>query len=444
MSIFTTVFLLFQIFLFTISSYWLIISFFGLKKATHLPTNEPQKRFLILIPAHNEETVIGHLVENLIKLDYPQSLYEICVIADNCTDATADIARNFGVTVFEHTNLPDEKKGKPHAIKYALDKIGNQLTNKFDALVIFDADNLVTLNYLKEMNNHLLNGEKLLQCYIDTKNPDDNFITLGYATNYFYMNRAWQLAKYKLGLGNAIGGTGFCVDTQVIKKIGWTAESLTEDLEFTMQCLLHGIRATWCHHARIYDEKPTNFRASCVQRLRWARGHWAICFKYSGRLLGRAVTKLDRCAFDGVMYLFNPAMALLGATLWIVWSVNLFVFRENSYILFPTWFWLSLLVFSCTYILVVCGIDTDRKFSRIKALLSMLFFNVSYIPLFFYGLITCRNKTWIRTEHVKNVSLPTNNVMITMNYKIAAADCDSVCNSLPIDTSDKNSVEVKL
>ncbi|MDR0372734.1 MAG: glycosyltransferase family 2 protein [Nitrososphaerota archaeon] len=405
----TYVFLFLQIFLFVISSYWLIIGFFGLGKATRPPEREAQKRFLLLIPAHNEEKVIGNLVENLMQLDYPRPLYKVLVIADNSTDKTADIARNLGAEVLEHTSLPGEKKGKPHAIKYALDEIDDQLINEFDAIAIFDADNLVTLNYLREMNNHLLNGEKLIQCYLDTKNPNDNFITLGYAATYFYMNRSWQLAKYRLGLGNAVGGTGFCVDTQVIKKVGWTARSLTEDLEFTIQCLLKGIKATWCHHARVYDEKPEKFNASCVQRLRWARGHWDVCFKYFGRLMLRAVTKLDVCAFDGAIYLLNPAILLFGTTVWIAWATSVFLFKQNYFILFPSWLWISLFIFSCIYILTACRIDANKKFSKIKIILSMLFLNFTYIPLFIWGLITYKSKTWIRTEHIKNISIIAHN-----------------------------------
>jgi cellulose synthase/poly-beta-1,6-N-acetylglucosamine synthase-like glycosyltransferase len=412
MTLYTYIFLLLQIFLFAISSYWFIISFFGLsKKITRPSVREPQKRFLILVPAHNEEKVIGNLVENLLKLDYPKQLYKIYVIADNCTDKTAKIAKDLGANVIEHTSLPGEKKGKPYAIKYFLDNIGDQLTCDFDAIAFFDADNLVTLNYLSEMNNHLLNGEKLIQCYLDTKNPNDNFITLGYATSYFYMNRSWQLAKYRLGLGNAIGGTGFCVDTQVIKDVGWTANSLTEDLEFTMQCLLKGVCATWCHYARVYDEKPEGFRASCVQRLRWARGHWDVYFRYFWRLIIQAVTKADVCALDGAIYLFNPLKILLDAALWIIWATSVFVFHQYAFFyIVPQWLWFSLLVFSGIYICVVCHIDTDQRFSKIKALLSVLFLNITYIPLFLYGLLTCKNKAWIRTEHVKSISITACNI----------------------------------
>ena len=261
-----------QLFLLFFWGYWFLISLFGFGNAKKLPYKKPEKRFLILIPAHNEEKVIGSLVENLTHLDYPNELYDICVIADNCTDKTAQISKEFGAMVIEHTSPPNEPKGKPYGIRYALDVLNREIEEKYDAIAFFDADNLSSLNYLQEMNKHLLKGERLIQCYLDSKNPDDNWITLSYATSYYYMNRSWQLAKYRLGLGNAIGGTGFCVEKNLLKEIGWSAKSLTEDLEFTMQCLLRGEKASWSHHARIYDEKPEGFIASCIQRLRWALG----------------------------------------------------------------------------------------------------------------------------------------------------------------------------
>ena len=405
MNIFSYVLLFLQLSLLFFSSYWLIISFFGLGKIPRAPQKNAKKRFLLLIPAHNEEKVIGNLVKNLLDLDYPKELYEICVIADNCTDKTAVISRNLGVAVLEHTSLPQEEKGKPHAIKYAFENIGNKLTEKFDAVAIFDADNLVTLNYLKEMNNHLLNGEKLVQCYLDTKNPKDNFITLGYAASYFYMNRAWQLARYKIGIGNAIGGTGFCIDTQVIKKVGWTARSLTEDLEFTAQCLLLGIKATWCHEARVYDEKPTKIKASALQRLRWARGHWEVCFKYSARLLLRGITKLDFKAFDAAVYLLSPARALLETSVWIIAVIGIYIFNQNYFTLYPLWLFVPLLFLLYTYTVAVFRIDAEVKFSKTKALVAFVFYSISYIPLFLWALFTYKNKTWIHTEHTKNISL---------------------------------------
>lgn len=398
--------LIFQIILIFFWSYWMFISFFGFGKARQLREKIPQKRFLLLVPAHNEEKVIGSLVENLLNLDYPNELYDVVVIADNCTDNTAKISRELGVGVIEHTSPPDEPKGKPYGIKYAIDVIGDDLTKKYDGIAFFDADNLVTLNYLKEMNNHLINGDRLIQCYLDSKNPNDNWVTLSYATSYYYMNRSWQLAKSRLGLGNAIGGTGFCVDTHLLKEVGWTARSLTEDLEFTMQCLLRGIPAKWSHHSRVYDEKPEGFKASCVQRLRWARGHWDVCFKYTWKLFIRAILKFDIRAFDGVMYLLNPGKIVL-ATITSGMLVLSYFAKELGFhsLSLPAWLWLIFLLYNFAYISLSAAFDSLKRINKAKAILSLLIFNYSYIPLFVWAFLTTKNKTWVRTDHSRNLSL---------------------------------------
>ncbi|MCU9613204.1 glycosyltransferase [Caldibacillus lycopersici] len=391
-------------------AYWLLISLFGFGRAKPLPMQKPKKRFLLLVPAHNEEKVIGNLVENLQNLDYPKHLYDVVVIADNCTDRTAEISRKLGAQVIEHTSLPGELKGKPYGIKYAIDEIGDNLTKKYDGVAFFDADNLVSLNYLKEMNNHLQRGDRLIQCYLDSKNPNDNWVTLSYATTYYYMNRSWQLAKSRLGLGNAIGGTGFCVETKLMEEVGWTARSLTEDLEFTMQCLLRGVPAKWSHYSVVYDEKPESFWASCVQRLRWARGHWDVCFKYAHRLLWRTIKKLDILAFDGFMYLINPGKIVLNTlTAGILFMTTVSVDGWFNPV-FPWWLWLAMLLFQFSYIGYSIMTDAKQKVGKIGAFLSLTVFNVTYIPLFFWALITKGNKTWKRTDHSRNIAIDEMNV----------------------------------
>lgn len=400
-------FMVIQFILLFFWAYWMFISFFGFGAAKKLRDKIPQKRFLLLVPAHNEEKVIGSLVENLLNLDYPRELYDVIVIADNCTDDTAKISRELGADdVIEHTSMPGELKGKPYGIKYAFDVLGDDLQAKYDGVAFFDADNLVTINYLQEMNKHLLNGDQLIQCYLDSKNPNDNWITLSYATSYYYMNRSWQLAKSRLGLGNAIGGTGFCVDTQLIKEVGWTARSLTEDLEFTMQCLLRGIPAKWSHHSRVYDEKPESFIASCVQRLRWARGHWDVCFKYTHKLFFRAITKLDIKAFDGVMYLLNPGKIVLAAFTSAMLVLSYFFKQKGLHaFVLPPGLWLLLLVYNFTYIAVSSACDSLKRINKVKAIASLLVFNYTYIPLFVWAFLTAQNKTWVRTDHSKNVKI---------------------------------------
>lgn len=389
--------------LFTLWAYWFIISLFGFGKPKKLKNKFPEKRFVILIPAHNEEKVIGNIVENLTNLDYPDHLYDILVIADNCTDSTADIARFHGAKVLEHTSKPGEAKGKPYALKYAFETLNEELY-AYDAFAVFDADNLVSLNYLKEMNNHLLKGERLIQCYLDTKNPNDNWITLGYGTSYYYMNRSWQLAKYRIGLGNAVGGTGFCADTLLIREVGWDATSLVEDLEFTMQCLLQGVRATWAHHARVYDEKPTEFKASCVQRLRWARGHWDVAGRYLMPLLKRFIMKGDIRSLDGAFYLLNPGKIVLGTVTGAFIYASYFTDWKVFSPFLPFWAWVVLIIFNVLYFAFAISTDSGKKINLAKAVISVVAINYIYIPLFVWALATVKNKIWIRTEHSRVLS----------------------------------------
>jgi cellulose synthase/poly-beta-1,6-N-acetylglucosamine synthase-like glycosyltransferase len=218
------------------------------------------------------------------------------------------------------------------------------------------------------------------------------------------MNRSWQLSKSRIGHGNAIGGTGFCVDTKLIQEIGWTARSLTEDLEFTMQALLAGVPATWAHHAKVYDEKPTGFKFSMIQRLRWARGHWDVCTRYSPKLLYKFIRHGDFKSFDGFLYLINPGKVVIGTGVSLMLYISRFTGDNWGGYLVPFWIWLTLLVFNVLYVMYCIWSDSEQRMDVIQAVICMAIFNYTYIPLFVWGFITQRNKTWKRTEHTRSIS----------------------------------------
>jgi cellulose synthase/poly-beta-1,6-N-acetylglucosamine synthase-like glycosyltransferase len=156
----------FQITCFIITLYYLFISFFGFYKKKKENINEsPEKTFALVVAAHNEEMVIKHIVESLKSLDYPRNMYDIFVVADNCTDSTAEIARLHGAYVFERTD--NSKRGKGYALDWAFKKIF-AMKKKYDGVVIFDADNLASKNFLSEMNKKLKQGYKVVQGYLDS------------------------------------------------------------------------------------------------------------------------------------------------------------------------------------------------------------------------------------------------------------------------------------
>lgn len=233
------------------TAYYIVLAIFGTWHPKEKKILTPKNKFAMVIPAHNEEMVLGELLDNLKILKYPKELYDIYVIADNCTDRTADIAREHGAYVFERFNK--ELVGKGYAMDWVFPKIF-ALNRGYDAFCVFDADNLVHLDFLLEMNSRLLRGQKVLQGYLSAKNPTDSWVAGTFAIAFWTVNHLWHLGKYNIGLSTALGGTGMCIAADVIKKYGWGCECLTEDMEFSMKCLSHGIRTCWVHDAIIYDE----------------------------------------------------------------------------------------------------------------------------------------------------------------------------------------------
>ena len=253
------------------------------------PLVDDEKKFLFLIPAHNEEAVIRDTLEALTKLNYQKSLYQIALIADNCSDQTASIGRTFeDVLVFENHSQPDEPRGKPHAIAKFLDKNPWQ---QYDYISFIDADNIIHPDYLKEMNSQVCANPDLtaVQGYLGIKNLATSITASGYAAVYFITNRAVQYGKHLLGWNAAIGGTGFILSVPYLKIHGWNPRSYTEDFELQVELSNQGKKSTWNHFAKVYDEKPNSFIASHNQRTRWAQGHWFVGITTTPKQLKRII-----------------------------------------------------------------------------------------------------------------------------------------------------------
>lgn len=274
--------------------YQLGLSMFGFGKQTKdYADHDPKSRFLVLVPAHNEETVIRDIIENLQHMEYPKELYDFYVIADNCTDRTADVARQMGANVIEtFKEDADSPTGKPIAIKKALDQLAGY-ENQYDLMMIFDADNLIDPNMLLEVNSQYLDKDRpeLIQCYLGMKNKK-GLVAWFYYTCFTTSNRFVQLARARRGLNCGIGGTGYAVDTQYLKsRGGWTTMTLTEDFEIQIEATIAGKRILWNHNARVYDEKPTKWMVSLRQRIRWAQGQWFVTLKNIFKLLSAVIHK---------------------------------------------------------------------------------------------------------------------------------------------------------
>ncbi|WP_297634251.1 glycosyltransferase family 2 protein [uncultured Clostridium sp.] len=298
----------FQVLVFILTMYYLVLGVIGLWKKKDVKDYTPRKKFAMLVAAHNEEVVISGIVDSMKKLNYPKDMYEVFVIADNCTDKTAEIARQHGANVCERFNK--DKRGKGYALEWMFSKLF-EMDEKFDAICIFDADNLVHEDFLKEINSKMSEGYKVVQGYIDSKNPHDSWISASYSIAFWSQNRMFQLARRNVGFSNQLGGTGFAIDTAILKELGWGATCLTEDLEFTCKLVSNGEKVGWAHDAKIFDEKPLTLKQSWSQRKRWMQGFTDVASRYFFKLTKKAIKERKWYIFDCALYVMQPFVTLL-------------------------------------------------------------------------------------------------------------------------------------
>ncbi|MGP3786708.1 glycosyltransferase family 2 protein [Paenibacillus sp. 1A_MP2] len=400
------IFVTMQVILALLAVYQFTFSLFGLikkKKKKHYPAT---KSFAVLVAAHNEEQVIGALMENLKQLDYPEDMYDVFVICDNCTDGTAQIVRQHGLNACVRTNA--DLRGKGYAIEWMLKYLW-KLPRQYDAVVMFDADNLVDRNFLLEMNDDLCNGSRVIQGYIDTKNPEDSWITAAYGVSYWYINRLWQLSRHNLNMANFLGGTGMCFETNLLKEIGWGATSLVEDLEFTMRSVQRNVYPVFNYDAKVFDEKPLTFKASARQRLRWMQGHFTVARRYFFPLLWQSIKERSLVKFDLAVYGANVYVVLLTflmtAVLWVDTAIFSGPHIANIYGYFPLWVGFVAIGLNILTFLLSMALE---KVTFAKVYLYLILFPIyllSWYPITFYVFFTQNNKQWSHTQHTRVVRL---------------------------------------
>lgn len=302
------------------------------RKVKPLAETKEKNRFAVFISARNESGVIYELLDSLHKQDYPSDCYDIYVVADNCTDDTAQVARNHGATVFERFNK--EQVGKGYALHYLYQKvICEKGHDYYNAYVVFDADNIIDPGFLKELNKKWATHKyEAVTTYRNSKNFDTNWLSAAYSIWFMHEARHLNYVRDLIGAQCFISGTGFAVSENVMKKNGgWPFYFLTEDIQFSVDSTLQGYRIGYCDSAVLYDEQPTTMKQSWNQRLRWAKGFFQIDAKYLGDLCHGLRTSKGR----NKMAFYDVFMTCIPCTLIIVALAGLALYALFASVFMP-------------------------------------------------------------------------------------------------------------
>ena len=380
------------------------------KKSKPLASPSKAHRYAVLIAARNEENVISGLLDRLRAQTYDMSLVTVFVAADNCTDSTAAIARAHGAVVYERFNQLNVGKG--YALDFLLQHIGADYPAGFDGYFVFDADNILAPDYIERMNEMFSNGHEIVTSYRNSKNFGGNWISAGYALWFLRESRYLNGARTRLGSSAAVGGTGFLFSQRILNEShGWRFYLLTEDIEFSVYHILRGEKIAICESAVLYDEQPTDFRQSCRQRLRWAKGYVQVFLRYGGQLL-RGAAKGSWSCFDMSMSIL-PAFILTSLCLLANITLTVLGLMQGAGVWFAIRSLLECLGSILATLLVLGGITTVTEWHRIHATtaqklvytLTFPLFMLTYLPISLAALFM--KVEWKPIHHSVNLtSLP--------------------------------------
>lgn len=398
-----------QVFSFFLGGYYIFVSLFAWLPRKELPKlNDKIHKFALIISAHDEETVIQYGIESLKRLDYPRDKYDIFVIADNCSDRTAEIARASGARVYERFDRT--QCGKGYALQWFFKRFF-ELDEDFDCVCIFDADNVVSRNFLSELNKEHQKGFRSVQGNIDSKNPYDTWITTAYSVSFWLIGKWYQQARYNIGLTTQLSGTGFSIDVELLKEMGWDATCLTEDMEFTAKLVMKGYRVGWAHHAIVFDERPLSLAQSWRQRKRWMQGHADVASKYLSMLLKRSVRERDFSAFDCAIYLMQPLKAIALAVVTIITALQFFYPTGEiacihlNYVFSPVF---GQILTAANFLYLPFTVTYEKRefnFDLLVCYLTYWLYSFTWIPITIQGFIKKNNKVWSHTKHVRAIDI---------------------------------------
>ena len=298
-------------FFFLLLFHYIVFTVIGIFKKKTFPKTEEKRRYGILIGARNEEAVIGRLLDSIRANDYPVDKVRVFVVAHNCTDRTAEIARSKGATVYEYNNPAERVVGC--AYRHFAERINAEGgLSELDGIIVINADNVLAPDYISRMNDAFVatGGEKVITSYRNSENFGRNYMTCLYGIFFIAACRYESRGRTVCNCSTRVSGTGFLFRADLIKE-GWNYVSLTEDWEFPADRISRGMKVFYCDDAQLYDEQPKTIRLMLRQRLRWARGHTVVFFTRIKQLARSFFRPKKKGGPDNKFSIFDISMSLM-------------------------------------------------------------------------------------------------------------------------------------
>lgn len=387
--------------------FYIITGICVLKANNKIKTSKIKKKIACVVPARNEEKVIGNLLESLNNQNYPKELYDVFVLPNNCVDKTENVAKEQFAKIINCDNIKMKSKGD--VLRHAFDYLKDY---DYDAYIIFDADNIVHPEFIEKMNNVLCAGYRLAQGYRDSKNPSDSWVSGSYSLHYMIQNYFLNKARMNINWSSFINGTGFMISKDLIEEKGYSSSTMTEDIELSVKCAIANEKIAFAEEAITYDEQPITLSQSWKQRERWSIGTLQCLKIYAKELMKDCFKNKNFASLDSLLFLLAPIIQLTGAATFILHMIV--KLAENSGIDIRTKLIFGVMWYIVSIFMAILIIKVNKKSvkSYIKGIISLPIFYFTWIPINISALMRKEAK-WERIEHTRIVKLDN---IIKLNY----------------------------
>lgn len=383
--------------LITIGIIWLLIDYILSYFNSNVPKEKNNKgKFAILIPARDESRVIEELLNSILNQTRKIDSDDVYVIVEEESDKTVELVKNKNMNIVFRHDLSKKRKG--YALDDAIKEILEQKKH-YDAYFIFDADNVLDKDYIKNMEEAYEDGYDIGIGYRNTKNGNDSVIAAASSLTFSMINTLGNEHKMKCNNTLTISGTGFYIKGDIVEKLGgYSFNSLTEDYELTLYATLNDLTTTYVKDAIFFDEQPVKYNITINQRTRWIKGFFEARKKYIPLLLKKEINKNFSSSFHQIMGV-NPYILLIIGLLGIL-LINYFNVK-NTIILILFVYLIMVLITSIMVLKENTYLNINNKM-KIKVILYNPIFLTTYIICLFKAILN-KDVKWLKIEHSKSL-----------------------------------------